>query len=40
VYKVKVQFYPHKDFHGVLNKMEFVDMDTLNENLDEAEAGK
>ena len=40
VYKVKVQFYPHKDFQGVLNKMEFVDMDTLNENPDEAEAGE
>ncbi|MCR5044199.1 MAG: hypothetical protein K6A93_08725 [Bacteroidaceae bacterium] len=32
VYKVKVQFYPHKDFQDVLSKMEFVDMDTLDEN--------
>lgn len=35
VYKVKVQFYPHKDFQDVLSQMEFVDMDTLNENPDE-----
>lgn len=35
VYKVKVQFYPHKDFQNVLSQMEFVDMDTLNENPDE-----
>ena len=33
VYKVKVQFYPHKEFQQVLSKMEFVDMATLNENL-------
>lgn len=31
VYKVKVQFYPHKDFKEVLSQMTFVDMATLNE---------
>jgi predicted histone-like DNA-binding protein len=31
VYKVKVQFYPHKEFQNVLSQMTFVDMDTLNE---------
>ena len=35
VYKVKVQFYPHKDFQDVLSQMTFVDMDTLNENPEE-----
>lgn len=35
VYKVKVQFYPHKDFQEVLSQMTFVDMDTLNENPEE-----
>lgn len=30
VYKVKVQFYPHKEFQKVLGQMTFVDMDTLN----------
>lgn len=35
VYKVKVQFYPHKDFQDVLSQMEFVDMDTLDENPEE-----
>jgi predicted histone-like DNA-binding protein len=32
VYKVKVQFDPHKDFQDVLSQMTFVDMDALNEN--------
>lgn len=35
VYKVKVQFYPHKDFQDVLSQMTFVDLDTLNENPEE-----
>ena len=35
VYKVKVQFYPHKDFQEVLSQMTFVDMDALNENPEE-----
>ena len=34
-YKVKVQFYPHKDFQEVLSQMTFVDMDALNENPEE-----
>ena len=38
VYKVKVQFYPHKEFKEVLGKMEFVDMDVINENPEEGEA--
>lgn len=40
VYKVKVKFYPHTEFRDVLSQMTFVDMDTLNENPDEAESGE
>lgn len=36
VYKVKVQFYPHQDFKTMLQKMEFVDMDALNEEGEES----
>ena len=35
VHKVKVQFYPHKEFQKMLQKMEFVDMDALNEKGEE-----
>lgn len=35
VYKVKVQFYPHKEFKEVLQNMTVVDMDTLNEKEEE-----
>ena len=30
--QVKVKFYPHKEFQNIMGKMEFVDMDSLNEN--------
>ncbi|MBQ9665072.1 MAG: hypothetical protein IJ635_03085 [Bacteroidaceae bacterium] len=36
VRQVKVQFYPHKDFQKMLQKMEFVDMDALNEEGEES----
>jgi predicted histone-like DNA-binding protein len=38
VYKVKVQFYPHKEFQEMLGKMEFVNIDALNEEGEEEEA--
>lgn len=31
VFKMKVQFYPHKEFKEVLRNMKVVDMDTINE---------
>ncbi|MBR1668843.1 MAG: hypothetical protein IJ693_11290 [Bacteroidaceae bacterium] len=38
VYKVKVQFYPHKEFKEVLSQMTVVDMDAIDENSEEEEA--
>lgn len=32
VRQVKVQFYPHKEFKKVLRKMEFVNLEEINEN--------
>ena len=31
VYKVKVQFYPHKEFQKTLKEMDFEDMEAIND---------